>query len=149
MIKIDYPAGTRVEWAIRNARTLCGGTGQGVEMRFNGVTLCVNENTDIHALYKDYLMLCMGLIKTDKIGPGTRSSVTFDVVVVIYGEIEECRRFDRERDRDLWMEGAFYGADKYGGSIQLYTESKLPDDKNLRDNVWLVLLEEPERGDRS
>lgn len=140
MIKIDFPAGTDVERAIRYAKSFVSGTGGVVECKINGIDVHVSESTDTHALYVDYLRVCNGFDVVNLIGPVAKSSSAYRVVVVIYDEIEECKYFSSPLMREMWMVGAIYGADKYGGSICLYTENVLPDDKSLRGEVLDKLL---------
>jgi hypothetical protein len=140
MIKIDFPATTRIEWAIQSARHTAAATNDEVEFLFNCVLVRVNANTEVHALYMDFWRACIQKPRFTAIGPVAESSPEHRVVVVTYGEIDGVKKFVNQFQRDSWIDGASYGADKFGGSINLYHEGNLPEEKNLRDNVWLLLL---------
>lgn len=139
MIKMDFPAGTGIRSAIESAKAAAVALRSCVGFKFNGITVQVNANTDTHALQMDYHKCCIETPR-DGIGPGTMSPCEYKVVVTVYGEIEEVKTFINKTQRDFWMEGASYGADKYGGSLGLYHEDMLPENKNLRDNIWFILL---------
>lgn len=52
--------------------------------------------------------------------------MAFKVAIVIEGELEEIRVFSTERDRDTWIEGAYFGADQYGGDgFCCYTKEEI------------------------
>jgi len=140
MIKIDFTVGTNLKHAIRSARSVAAENNERVEFFFNEVLVRVNPDTDVHALYMGYWMACIKKPRFSSIGPETKTQYGYKVVVVVYGEIEEVKTFINEVQRSSWIEGASYGADKYGGSLGLYHEGNLPEEKNLRDNVWLLLL---------
>jgi len=140
VIKIDFTVGTDLRHAIRCARYVSTEVNERVEFIFNEVLVRVDPNTDIHALYMDYWRACIQSPPFTAIGPETKSEYGYKVVVVIYGEIEEVKTFINQAKRSSWIDGASYGADKYGGSLGLYHEGNLPEEKNLRDNVWLLLL---------
>lgn len=140
MIKIDFTCGTVLERAIRSARAVATEVNERVEFTFNEVLVRVDLSTEVHALLMDYWRACIFSPRFTSIGPTAKSSPEYKVVVVVYGEIEECKSFINEFQRSSWIDGASYGADKYGGSINLYHEKNLPGDKALRDKVWRKLL---------
>lgn len=140
MIKIDFTCGTNLKHAIRSARSVAAENNERVEFIFNEVLVRVNPDTDVHALYMDYWRACIQKPRFSSIGPETKTQYGHKVVVAVYGMVEEVKTFINEVQRSSWIEGARRGAAFYGGSPGLYHEGDLPEEKNMRDNVWLLLL---------